>query len=512
MMESAFTKAPAAAAGDKLPAENSPLGACFVCKLTVPASLGFLSMAQSWARELSKIAGLDNQDDLSLELAVEEGFTNAAQHAYPDGRPGPVYLEGSVDGQVLTVAIKDEGVPFDPASVPTQPQSADAFGRMGLTLISHSVDQVRFINHGRSGKEMRLTRHLGKEVKAAPESALASLSPAPPQSYEVREMLPEEALQVARVFWLSYGYSYKNENFYRPESLQHLIGSGKVISFVAVAENGEVVGHAGLLRPDPVPSAEAALLVVSPPHRGRGLMERLSQALITRSKELGLYGIYSNPVTSHPVSQKETIRLGGVPCGLDLAACPPRNFKAIVDDSVAPQRESYLSCFCTLQAPPPARVCAPARHQEMVTRIYEALGRELSFLDPGPPTESGSFSVTFDRSGSKGVIRVVISDPARWPEILRSADDLASIGGAEVVDLDLPLSQPATVELWEKAESVGFFFSGIRPYEAADGDAVRLQRLFVPLDLDRLRIYPKFGRALLDYVAAEKERAGSLSG
>jgi anti-sigma regulatory factor (Ser/Thr protein kinase)/RimJ/RimL family protein N-acetyltransferase len=497
---------------DKLAAESASPGPAYVCKLTVPASLSFLAMAQSWAREFSKIAGLHDKDDLSLELAVEEGFTNAAQHAYPDGRPGPVHLEGSIDGQVLTVSIKDEGVPFDPASVPFEPQSADDFGRIGLTLISHAVDQVRFINHGRSGKEMRLTRHLGKEVKAAPESALANLSPAPAQTYEVRDMRPEEALQVARVFWLSYGYSYKNENFYRPESLQFLIGSGKVISFVAVAENGEVVGHAGLLRPDPVPTAEAALLVVSPSHRGRGLMESLTQALIARCQELGLYGIYSNPVTSHPVSQKETVRLGGVPCGLDLAACPPRNFKAIVDDSVAPQRESYLSCFCPLQAPPPAQVCVPSRHKEIVTRIYGALGRELSFLEQGPPTEPGSFVVTFDRSGSKGVIRVVVSDPGRWPEILRSAEDLTAIGGAEVVDLDLPLSQPATVELWEKAEAAGFFFAGIRPHEALDGDAVRLQRLSIPLDLGRLKIYPKFGRELLAYVAAEKERSSSLLG
>jgi anti-sigma regulatory factor (Ser/Thr protein kinase)/GNAT superfamily N-acetyltransferase len=469
-------------------------------------------MAQSWARELSVVAGLGGKDDLSLELAVEEGFTNAAHHAYPDGRPGPVHLEGSVDGHELTVSIRDEGVPFDPASVPRQPQSADAFGRIGLTLISHAADQVRFVNHGRSGKELRLTRHLVEPVKAAPEQTLKNLVRAPEQSYEVRTMRPHEALQVARVFWLSYGYSYKNENFYRPESLQHLIGSGKVISFVAVAENGEVVGHAGLLRPDPVPTAEAALLVVSPPHRGRGLMESLSLALITRCKELGLYGIYSNPVTSHPVSQKETVRLGGVPCGLDLAACPPRNFKAIVDDSVVPQRESYLSCFCPLQAPPPARVCVLSRHKEIVARIYGALGRELSFREEGPPTEPGAFSVTFDRSGSKGVIRVVGSDPARWPEILRSADDLTTIGGAEVVDLDLPLSQPATVELWQRAEAAGFFFSGIRPHEAADGDAVRLQRLAVPLDLERLKIYPKFGRELLAYVAVQKELASGRSG
>ena len=464
-------------------------------------------MAQSWGRELSRVAGPELRDGLSLELAVEEGFSNAAKHAYPDGRPGPVHLEGSVDGNELTVSIRDEGVPYDPASVPAQPQRVDSFGGVGLTLISHAVDKVRFINHGRAGKELRLTRYLVEPIKPAPEQALAELAAAPKQNYQVRAMLPDEALQVARVFWLSYGYSYKNENFYRPEALQHLIGSGKVISFVAVAENGEVVGHAGLLRPEPVPTAEAALLVVSPAHRGRGLMEELTRALISTSKELGLYGLYTNPVTSHPVSQKESVRLGAVPCGLDLAACPPRNFKAIVDESVPPQRESYLSCFMNLTPPPPACVSVPERHRPIVASIYEALGRPLTFVEESPPGQSGSFSVTLDRSQAKGIIRVIESNPSRWAEILRSAQDLIAIGGAEVVDLDLPLAQPATPRLWELAEEAGFFFAGIRPFEAQDGDSVRLQRLAVPFDLERLRIYPKFGRELLSYVAAQMQRA-----
>jgi len=478
-------------------------------RLTVPADLRFLGMAQSWAREMEVLAGSDLRDGLSLELAVEEGFTNAAQHAYPDGRLGPVHLEGSVDGNELTVSIRDEGVPYDPASVPAEPNNPENFQRVGLKLISHAVDEVQFINHGRSGKELRLTRYMGKAVEPAPEQTVTDLPRAAEQTYEVRLMRAEEALQVSRVFWLSYGYSYKNDSFYRPEGLLHLIGSGKVISFVAVAENGEVVGHAGLLRPDPVPTAEAALLVVSPAHRGRGLMERLTRKLAEKALELGLYGVYSNPVTSHPVSQREAVRLGAVPCGLDLAACPPRQFKAIVDDGVAPQRESYLSCFLSLGPPPAAKVYVPPRHREIIARIYQALGRELTLLEGGAMGESGTFRVTFDRSQAKGLIRVTDADPGRWPEILRSADDLCEIGNAEVVDLDLPLSEPGTPQLWEFAEQAGFFFAGVRPYEAVDGDSVRLQRLSTACDLKRLRIYPKFARELLAYVAAERERSGS---
>lgn len=489
-----------------LPGEKKALN--FGCKLTVPADLRFVTMAQSWGRELAALANLQPRDGLPLELAVEEGFSNAAQHAYPDGCPGPVHLEAFLDGLELTVSIRDEGVPYHPDAVPAQPEEAGSFARVGLTLIRHAVDELCFINHGRGGKELRLTRYLLGDLKAPPQKAIPELALAPQQSYQIRRMLPEEALQVARVFWLSYGYSYSNERFYQPEGLQHLIDCGKLISFVAVAENGEVVGHAGLLRPEPLPVAEAGLLVVSPAHRGRGLMEKLTGLLVATGVELQLYGIKTNAATSHAVTQRETVRSGGVPCGLDLGAAPPVHFKAMVEGAMTPQRESYLGCFLNLvPSPPPASACVPARHREMVSQVYEALGRPLTFVEEGPATGPASFRVTFDRVRQKGLIRVVTSDPQSWAEILRSANDLMEIGGAEVVDLDLPLVQPATAAVWELAEAAGFFFAGIRPYEAPDGDLVRLKRLAIALDVERLVIYPKFARKLRAYVAAEQKLA-----
>lgn len=487
-----------------LPGEHKALN--FNCQLTVPADLRFVGMAQSWGREVSALAGLQPRDGLPLELAVEEGFSNAAQHAYPDGCPGPVHLAAFLNGLELTVSIRDEGVPYHPDAVPAQPEEAGSFAGVGLTLIRHTVDELCFINHGRGGKELRLTRYLLDDLKAPPQKALPETVLAAQQSYQIRPMLPEEALQVARVFWLSYGYSYINERFYRPEGIQHLIDCGKLISFVAVTENGEVVGHAGLLRPDPQPVAEAGLLVVSPAHRGRGLMEKLTGLLVATGVELKLYGIEINAATSHAVTQRETVRSGGVPCGLDLGAAPPVHFKSMVDGAVAPQRESYLCCFLSLvPSPPPASACVPARHREMLGQIYEALGRTLSFVEEGPATGPASFRVTFDRAGQKGLIRVLTSDLQSWAEILRSANDLIEIGGAEVVDLDLPLAQPATAAVWELAERAGFFFTGIRPYEAPDGDLVRLQRLGIPLDIERLVIYPKFARKLRAYVAAQQK-------
>ncbi len=96
-----------------------------------------------------------------------------------------------------------------------------------------------------------------------------------------------------------YGYTYKNEDFYRPEGLLHLISSGRQISYVAVGEDGEAARHIRLIRPEPVPMAEGGLFVVFPVHRGRRLMEPLEHDISKKAVELGLSGLSYNAVTSH---------------------------------------------------------------------------------------------------------------------------------------------------------------------------------------------------------------------
>lgn len=493
-------------------------------QLRVPALGRLLALVQGHVRQLSETAGLAGREVAALELAAEEAFLNICDHAYPDGTRGDVLIGGDIGESELVLDFRDEGLPFDPSLLraaapepPAEPAVEPGWtGGLGLKLIRHAVDEVSWINHGRQGKSLRLVKRL-PGVAALAESGLAQARPlvreevaqAPMQRYETRAIQPGEAMQVVRIFWLAYGYSYKNEAFYRPEGMLHLVGTGKVVSFVAVGEDGEVAGHAGLLRPEPVPMAELALLVVSPAHRGRKIMESLFEALLGRAREMGLFGLALNPVTSHPISQRQSMEAGGKPCGLDLAACPPRQFKGLGLDEKTRQRESYLHCFMYLTVPPVARVHIPAHHREMVERIYANLDRRVEPLPPASPepgSPPGDYSVSFDMGLRKGVIRVRRADERQWPEIRRAAMDLVEIAGADKVDIDLPLAQAATPVLCERAEEAGFFFAGVWLHGAEDGDMLRLTRLVAPFDLDHLRLHSDFANALSDYVRTEMER------
>lgn len=475
--------------------------------LSVPADMRFLKMVQEYILKMSSIAGLSDLEGQRLELAAEEAFVNILEHAYPDGVPGDVFIKSEIAETELTLSIRDEGLPFDksPESYPAPGLEVEFLEEgLGFRLIRNAVDEAHFENLGRRGKVLRMVKRLSETFDPELGDVSQMVDAAPPQQYKVRPMNPDEAIKVAQLFWVAYGYSYKNEDFYRPEGLIHLVGSGRLISYVAVAENGDVAGHVGLLRYENVLMAEEALLVVSPVHRGRRIMDLLHDAIQAKAREMELKGVSVDPVTSHIISQRRIIQLGGRPCGIDLAACPPRVFKGIANEEEQPQRESYLHCFNYLSEPPSMIIHAPSHHQQMITQIYENLGQQIIFENPGTSKLPGDYQINFDKTLRKGELKVITANENQWPEILRVADDLAEFAGAEVVVLDLPLAQRASALLSELAEDVGFFFAGIRPCEALDGDYLRLQRLHVPMDMDRLSIYSDLGQELFDYVDACK--------
>jgi hypothetical protein len=315
-----------------------------------------------------------------------------------------------------------------------------------------------------------------------------------------------------------YGYSYTNEDFYYPERLEHNLASARHVGVVAAAANGEIVGHVGVERPDLGPLGELGQLAIAPPFRGLGLKKRMGDRLQEEIENLGLKGLFGEAVTIHPISQEGSESRGLRVTAIKLLDWQAR-FKKMEtlrpglhhdpgEEVAAPQRETMVFYFKYLVPPGTVAICAPSRHRRMLARIYGNLGAAVQFLEPSGPVGRGRLSVHYDQAIKVGVIQVDQIGIDTYPEILQARRDLGSIAGAAVVGLDLPLAQGATPYLCEAAEEDGFFFSGIRPLFAADGDFLRLQYLNAPLDLERITLYSPFARELLDYILKERQRAG----
>ena len=489
-------------------------------ELTLPSDMRVLPIARAYVRELTTLAELPSKEAQDLVLAVDEACTNVIEHAFDPGESGTFTVVGELTPAALTLAICDKGLPFDPSVAPTYtpPGEADAAAvsarGLGLHLIHQTVDQVHWINHGREGKELRLVKNRPQADVTAylPEAELTPFRDdqplAPPQGYAIRRLRSEEAVWVARCIYRAYGHTYFNEDLYYPERIARQNETGELVSVVAVTQGDEVelVGHCAAERPDLGRVAEIGQAVVVPAHRKRGLLERMTSFLEEEGRKLGLQGFFAEAVTSHTYSQRAIEGMGFHPCGVVLGAMPRSvSFKKIRSEPLS-QRESCVLYFRHLVPPAPAAIYAPAHHRAILERIYAQLETPVEFLEPRTADDLGRVTVSFHRVLQTGMIRVQRVGTDMPAEIRQMRRHLCEIAGAQMIYLELPLAQAGTPDLCRAVEADGFFFSGLGPCFAPDGDVLRLQYVNAPLDPVQIQVANPFGQELLTYATGEWDR------
>jgi len=110
----------------------------------------------AWTDELCRSLGLPDRIRHDLRLALEEVVTNVISHAYRNDAAHEIVVRASTRADGLEVEVEDDGVEFDPLAVPppdtTVPLEERAVGGLGIHLIRHAVDAVRY--RRRDGKNV----------------------------------------------------------------------------------------------------------------------------------------------------------------------------------------------------------------------------------------------------------------------------------------------------------------------------------------------------------------------
>jgi len=93
-------------------------------------------------------AGLDENAQYSVELAVDEACTNIIEHAYGGEDKGTIECICTITGEGLTVELVDHGRSFNPKKVP-KPKIGAKLSEVksrgaGLYLIMNLMDEVHF--------------------------------------------------------------------------------------------------------------------------------------------------------------------------------------------------------------------------------------------------------------------------------------------------------------------------------------------------------------------------------
>jgi len=489
-------------------------------KLTVPNHISHLPLVQQAVAHSAGLAGLAPEASGQIQLAVEEAVTNVIKHGYPGGEEEStidILCETVPEG--LRVTVRETGIPFDPSEFPefhAERVSQDPAVGLGVFLMKKEADEIVFRNRGRDGMETVLVKysphsHILDHDAASPpppSEPHATLEAVPIPPFLIRPMHPDEGIAVARCAWGSYRYSYFNEQVYHPELLVELNATGRMISYVAVTEDGEVFGHAAMV-PDVVGEgvAELAAAFVSPRFRGGGALKRITEALLAEGRRRGLQGLYVRAVTSHPYSQKVAHSHGFRDCCLQLACLTPMRFKGIQQG--ATQREALMTAFGYLHPPRPLSISAPDHHRPIIEKIYQSLDARPRFAEP-KPVEPRLLSTVLDlRTDAYGSGHVLVTKIGRdaLPTIKKSLKALC-LRHADVVYVHLPLEDPGLPGLTPAIEDLDCFFSGVMP-GTRGRDALILQYLNnVTVNYDDMKIESPMGQEILEYVRRHDPNEG----
>lgn len=322
--------------------------------------------------------------------------------------------------------------------------------------------------------------------------------------YRVRRFAPEHAHGIVRLVEAVYGDSYYPRELYDPDQIISLNESEKLVSIVCLDTADNVIGHYALERPHPGPVAESSDAIVHPDHRHHHVMEEMRTVLRDEANRLGLTGLVGYPVTNHVFSQKAEEHFGAHPCAVTLGLWP-KSFHNMPE--ALQQRMSFVVYFKYLR--PPAGVLHVAtHHQEMVERIYRQFGIPVTLVDDGPATGAGEVTVEYESAVQAGTIRATKVGGDTVIAVRRAREDLVA-GGAEALLLELPLAQVGTPEVCRAGEADGFFFAGVGPAFASDGDALLLQFVREPVDPSHVQIENPSAQKLLAYIADAQSRSAA---
>ena len=462
-------------------------------RLNLKSTVNVIGSVADFAYKWCLNAGLTEEDALRLTLALDELVTDIVLFAYRD-EPGDLDISFRRSTSTVEVVIHELGEPFNPDRHQYNRQAAldeGNFEGAGFELVKHLVDDFIFLNKGKGGKEFRITKVIASEHIAdlLPEDDLPDQRDlAPPTEYTLALMTEEDAEDVAKLIYRTYGYTYIKEDLYFPKKIEMALEQGDKFAVFVRTTAGEAVGYFAVLFTTNSKIGEVGEAVVSPRHRRRGIMTMMLDALIEESRRRGLLGLFGEAVTVHEISQRVNAKFNMKSTALLLAAFPTARYKDLVESYE--QDISIVIDYVPLTDVSETACYLPEVYKDLLVDIYQSLG--ITARDRG--VHAAAFV-------EESVVDVKISYAFRHALLVveQYGEDLVervletTMGlndeGIRVIFIDLPLDDPLTKIVVPDLRDCGFVFSGLMPLFHHERDYLRLQMVFGPLDLDQIVLY-----------------------
>jgi serine/threonine-protein kinase RsbW len=407
----------------------------------------------------------------------------------------------------LTARIRDHGRPFDARRI--QPLefdfdlAAEPARGLGWHMMHRLMDVVAIESLGRDGKQLSL-------FKAAPHGFdLANLPRRKPALNKPRDgaadvvcrkATADDAIEIARLFYDCYRYSYFNEQVYSPQGLGRMIASGEIECFVAQKPGGRIVAHVALIHYADRPNAiECGMAAAAPADRGHHFAAEITELAKAELLRSGKRIVFAGCVTAHVAAQKIALHSGVNECGLMLGAVPAEHFTGLERKDQGRGTILFLA-GPRADRPPPALVLPPA-HATFITGLYELCRLPFTRGEAGPAA-AGDTDLTISVRPNMGVVRAAVQRiGGDLIDRIKAMMHAARLSRTAVGQLFLPLTDPALPHAVAALEQFRWFVTGVLPEGGKSGDVLLMHWLNGwAMDYDALKLARPEGRRLVSEV------------
>ncbi|MFO7848223.1 MAG: GNAT family N-acetyltransferase [Balneolaceae bacterium] len=461
--------------------------------------------------------GLTKGDALRFSVAVSELITDIILFAFPDDSKQTLEIKFFHTFDYVEIVVCELGEPFDPDLHTYDSQKAindNNFDGAGFLLIKSFCDDFSFINKGKEGKEFRLAKYvqiheideLLQQSAEQRESELQSDenqdSTVNLKEFSVTRIRTTDAVDIAKIFYRTYGYTYNNEDIYLPKKIESSVLAKDKLGVIARKKDGEAIGYFAVIPKNNSRIAKVAEAVVSPGYRRNGVMSSMMEHLIEIAKSRQLNMLLGEAVTIHPVSQKVNNKYGYTTTALQLASTVNVKYKGFDEDY--PQPVSVALDFLPILPTDKNTVFLPDKYSDIILETYDKLGIDVN-PDAGSnrhlaETSDIDLEINYSSSSSLIVVKRYGSD---FFNVLSDIVSSLEEKSPNTLLLDLPLENRSTPDQFKTIAALNFIYCGVLPHYHFNADFLRLQKVYSDIDFSIIDIYSDFGNKIKSLIADE---------
>lgn len=445
----------------------------------------------------SNILKLEN-----INLCIETILENIIINGYKENNIDSISIDFEKHSKYLKIIIQEKGMPYNFNAL------LYSCNKTLLKKFTHSfrnceiknyVDNIYFDNLGVNGRKITIIKSYDEFIENdynTISNSSKSLN-IDNKNYIVRRMHSDEALEVSRCAYSSYGYSYMDEDIYYPDKIENLNNTNKLISYVAVTDNNKIISHVGL-KPNN-DSGELLAAFTHPKYRGLNCLNKIVENLICECKSLNLTGVYVNAVCVHTYSQKSAHNYNFKDCALFLCKIKSLDFKNFEVNSS--YRDNLLMSYKYLKTNFKLKLYICKHHMKIIKEIYSQFNIDVTFIDSKISHIKNTpckYTLNFDSMDSASIH--INSYGKNLIECLHKETKKLCCNKVEVIYLYLDLENPDAPLYVKDLENIGFFFAGVIPGDVGNNKLVLQYLNNILIDYSSIKTESEIGNKILNYV------------